>query len=405
VRSLTLAARRAVPLFLLLALSACQDPTGVGLGLIDDDTSLPNTRSIEATSAAFQSSETTTAGFANSGTPLQTRVLIGSVIDPIYGDVTARAYMDANLPSAGRPENFQDSTITAVALQLRLDDYTRVEGDTALYVYGDPTVSLPIEVREITSGWAPTDLAVDTKLPVGDVIATGTITPTDTTFTINLDPAWVTANASTIRAEDFVTTFEGFEVRIPDGTVAGAVRGLDATQSDMLVATSSDTLRFPINEILTSLDQGDAATTTDVLALRAGRADALAFDFDFAPVGISALARAELRLPVERSQIGGTAFIRPPAQQALLVGVVSDTERIQLSVLTLPSEGDVSTVGGAAFTAEIQDVLIGTRTYQRFEVSLQSNPVSLDLMPLIVAPPADQPRPRFTLTLVGQPVQ
>ncbi|GAB5535713.1 MAG: hypothetical protein Rubg2KO_19620 [Rubricoccaceae bacterium] len=405
VRSLTLAARRAAPLLLLLALSACQDPTGVGLGLIDDDTSQPNARSLAATSAALQSAETTTAGFASSGTPLQTRVLLGSVIDPIYGDATALAYMDVNLPTAGRPENFQDSTITAVALQLRLDDYTRVEGDTALYVYGDPTASLPIEIREITSGWAPTDLAVDATLPVGDIVATGTILPTDTTFTINLDPAWVTANADAIRADDFVTSFEGFEVRIPDGTVAGAVRGIDATLSAMLVATSLDTLRFPVNEVLTSLTQEDAAPSTDVLALRAGRASTLAFDFDFEPVGVAALARADVRFPVERSQTGGTAFVRPLASQALLVGVVSETERIQLSVLTMPSEGDVSTVGGSAFTAEIQDVLIGTRTYDRFEVTLQSNPVSLDLLPLIVNPPADQPGPRFTLTLVGQPVQ
>ena len=406
VRSLSMSACCAALLLFALTLAACQDPTGVGLGLIDDDTSQPSVQPIPASSASIETSETTTAGFAESGTPLQSRILIGSVVDPIFGDATARAYIDANLPTAGRPENFQDSTITAVAIQLRFDDHIRVEGDTTLYVYGDPTATLPVEVREISSSWAPTDLAVDATLPVEEVvIATGSITSTDTTFTLNLDPSWVAANVDKIRGEDFVTSFEGFEIRIPDGTVAGAVRGFDATASDLLVATARDTLRFPINEVLTSIEQGEAATSDNVLALRAGRAQAVAFEFDFSPVGISALARADVFLPIDRSQAGGTTFVRPLSSQALLVGLVSEDERIQLDVLRLRDQGDAATIGGSAFTAAIQDVLIGSRSFQTYQVSLPSNPVSLDLFPVIVAPAAGQSAPRFTLTLVGQPVQ
>ncbi|MEO0557007.1 MAG: hypothetical protein AAF170_02365 [Bacteroidota bacterium] len=405
-RSLNLAARFAAPLLLLLTLSACQDPTGVGLGLIDDDASQPNAQSVFATSASLQPAETTTAGFASSGAPVQSRVLIGSVVDPLYGDASARAYLDANLPGAGRPENFQDSTITAVALQLRFDTYISVDSDTSFYVYGDPAAELPVEIREITSGWAPTDLAVNATLPVGDaVLATGRILPTDTTVTINLDPAWVSANADKIRSTEFLTEFEGFEVRVPDATVSGGIRGFNVSLSDMLVATSQDTLEFPINEVLTSLNQEDAAPSTDLLAIRAGRASALAFEFDFAPIGVSALARADVRLPLDRSQAGGAAFVRPLARQALLTGIPSNSEQVQLSVLSIGSEGDVTSQGAAGFTAAIQDVLIGTQSYDRYDVTLQSNPVSLDVLPVIVAPPADQPGPRFTLTLVGQPVQ
>lgn len=402
-RSLSTAARSAAPLLLALALAACQDPTGVGLGLIDDETSQPRAESIYASSVDLQAAETTTAGFAQSGS--QTRVLIGSVVDPIYGDATATAYLDANLPTAGRPTNFQDSTITAVALQLRLDDYITVDSDTLFYVYGDPSASLPIEVREVTSSWAPTDLAPDAVLPTGNVIATGTISPTDTTFTLNLDATWVTANADKIRSAEFVTEFEGFEVRIPEGTNAGAIRGFDATVSNVLVATAADTLFFPVNEVLTSIVQGDAEASADVIALRAGRPQSLSLDFDFSPLGAAALARAETRLPIERSQTGGTTFIRPLARQALLVALNSDETRTQLDVFTLSADGDARTIGGSAFTGVIQEALIGARTFTRYEVTLQSNPVSLDVLPVIIAPADTTRAPRFTLTLVGQPVE
>ena len=412
-RSLSLAARCAAPL--LLALAACQDPTGVGIGLIDDDASAPATTPLDATAFAIRSVGTTTAGFAETGSPAQSRVLVGSVLDPIYGDASAVAYLDANLPAAGRPRNFQDSTITAVALRLRLDTYTTVDDDTLFYVYGDPAAALPIEVREVTASWSPIDLDVDATLATGAVIATGTVLPTDTTYTLNLDPAWVAANASTIRSEEFLTAFEGLEVRVPDGSLPGVVRGFSAQASDLLVATAADTLSFPINEVLTSLQQGDAAVSESILALRGGRAEALAFDVDFASIGARPLARAQLRFPLDRTQTGGTDFVRPLARRALLVGVSQDTLRSLLANIDITEDGEASTFVRAAsnqglqsgFTSVIQDVLIGSRSFDHFEILLRSditsaNPVSLDVLPIVVTPPASEMEgPRFLLTLIG----
>ena len=405
-RSLSTAARVAAPFLVALTLAACQEPTGVGLGLIDDDTSTPAARELPATSATLRSAATTTGGFAAGGTPAQSRVLVGSVVDAVYGDATAVGYLDASSPTAGRPTNFQDSTITAVALQLRFDDYDPVGPDTlAFYVYGDPTAPLPVEVREVTASWAPTDLAVDTTLPTGDVIATATISPADTTVTIDLAPSWVAANLDKIRSSDFVTAFEGFEVRVPDGTVAGAVRGFDATQSAVLVATPGDTLRFPVNEVLTSLAQGAPAATAGVLPLRAGRPEAVAFAFDFPSVGAVALARAELRLPLFRDGTGEAGFIRPLAREAILFGVAADSSRSQPVFLRVPPSGDALTTDVSLLTPFVQDVLIGTQQFDRYEVTLATNPVSLDVFPVYATPPAGQRAPRFVLTVVGQPVQ
>ena len=415
VRSLSLAARCAAPL--LFALAACQEPTGVGIGLIDDEASAPNATPVEATSLALRSASTTTAGFAENGSPAQSRVLVGSVLDPVYGDASAVAYLDANLPTAGRPQNFQDSTITAVALRLRLDTYATVDDDTLFYVYGDPSAALPIEVRQVTASWSPIDLDVDATLATGAVIATGTILPTDTTYTIDLDPAWVAANAATIRSEQFLTEFEGLEVRVPEGSLPGVVRGFSAAASDLLVATAGDTLSFPINEVLTSLQQGAPSASESVLALRGGRAEALAFDADFGPIGARPLARAQLRFPLDRSQTGGTTFVRPLARRALLVGVSQDTLRSVLANIDVLGDGEAGTFVRAAanqglqvgFTSVIQDVLIGSRAFDRYEVLLRSditsaNPVSLDVLPVVIAPPTSGMKaPRFVLTLIGNP--
>ena len=102
-------------------LSACQDPAGVGLGLIDEEQLDPSVRTVALSGLGTTPDTTIAIGIADGTNTdlLQTRVLVGSVVDPTYGDARARAYVDviqaANLPSDATAED-----VTA-AVQSRWD--------------------------------------------------------------------------------------------------------------------------------------------------------------------------------------------------------------------------------------------------------------------------------------------
>src|SRR5690606_12069496 len=120
-----------VPLLAAAAwLSACQDPSGVGLDLIDEEGTGPNVVVVAADSVGAGSEEDITGGFATSA-PFQTRLLVGAARDPLLGDVRADAYFDF-IPSTTVPEDFFDDPIVGAELRLFRD-----------YVYGDSTAALP----------------------------------------------------------------------------------------------------------------------------------------------------------------------------------------------------------------------------------------------------------------------
>ncbi|MAQ94635.1 MAG: hypothetical protein CMM84_14040 [Rhodothermaceae bacterium] len=378
-------------------LSACQDPAGVGLGLIDEEQLDPSVRTVALSGLGTTPDTTIAIGIADGTNTdlLQTRVLVGSVVDPTYGDARARAYVDviqaANLPSDATAED-----VTAAWLVL-----------TQNYVYGDTTTTLPLELRPITETWfADTDYARNRTLSTGDVLATTEVSVADSLRQFDLPASWVAANAATLVGDGFLDAFEGFAIDIPADYVPapGAVYGFStfaSTGSGLRVVVGEDTLVYPLSEVFSSVTSGTASTPpSTALPVRNNSGLAVGFEVDFSTIGASALARARLRLPLDESFAAEGPFVRPIPARSVLYGI-NDDGRVALAEV-LYVDGELSVTNTSILTPLVQRILLDPSTgFDRYEVLPSSGTTSLDILPIRLPSVGTTDLPRFTLTVVG----
>ncbi|HEX8299283.1 MAG TPA: hypothetical protein VF594_09010 [Rubricoccaceae bacterium] len=387
----------------LVALSACQDPSTVGLGLIDEDSPSPNVRVLTAATVDTVKYDLVTSGLADGSTPTQTRVLVGNVRDALYGDAASTAYVDALRPTL--PDGFDDRPITRVTLELRRE-----------YVYGDTTAAFPIELRQVQGAWSPTGLPPDTTLGTGDLLTTTTVSGTDSTVVFTLPAAWVAANDSLFSSSSFSSSFEGFELRPVVAAGAGAVFGFTATASNRIVsrrsvirvATARDTVAFPLSEVFSRITSGTPGLAPMGRRLvRAGSGTGIKLTFGFNDVLRLPLSQAVLRLPLDASLAGtdGT-FKRPLARLATVFArPATGAPQYLTNLRPAASSADLRTTVPAQLTQLVQGILLGQATFRQFEVRftdvLQTAAVSLDVLPVITDGSTPTTQPRLSLTVVS----
>ena len=402
----TALARPAAALLLVLAtaLSACQDPSGVGLGLIGDEVDDPNSRVAPADSAFFTERDEITYGFASgTSTPQQARVLVGELTDPTFGDARAIGYIDFRKSAT---EEFDEDRTIAEA-QIRLPRAA---------VYGDTTATLPIEIREVTGSWTPDDLEPDATLETGDLLDTQMVAVEDSVIALDLPQAFV-ADRDTLFRGSIDTNFEGFELRVPEGMgpMPGAVLGLAADRGTLRLVSAPytrdgevtrDTVSYPLVEVFTSLERGAPADVPDRRLLRDGAGEALGLRFDFSPFTQSPLANAALRLPIDRTLLASSGtFARPAFENVHVFAVVNDTTRVFLFERAVPEDDEVLTFRAGELTSAIQGLLLDLDRFSGFEISPPSTTLTLGALPVRVEPETtgDVRRPRMSLVLVGPP--
>lgn len=393
-----------------LALSACQDPAGVGLKLIDEEQADPSVRVVPLADLDTTAASAPAIGIAAANNALaQSRVLVGDVRDPAFGDASAVAYVDALQPAAAR--DLDAGEVRRVWLEM-----------PRTYAYGDTTTVLPVELRAIEGEWeASTGYPADTAFAVGPALATASLAAADTVARLDLPEAWVRANAATLVGDGFADAFEGFAVQTAAGFAAapGVVYGLDTFAQRgagiRLVTAEADTLVFPLSEVFSSISTGPpAAPPAEILTVRRGAGAGVRFTADLGDIGAVPLARGVLRLPLDPSYAEDGPFVRPLAPLATLVGVREAAgepdRRVRLGELGVTGGGDFAVLDTRALTAELQRVLADPTDggFDRYEVvpppAPLPNPASLDILPVLrTVPGADRPA-RFVLTLVGTPL-
>ncbi|WP_412063271.1 hypothetical protein [Rubrivirga sp. IMCC45206] len=387
----------------VLALAACQDPAGVGLGLIDEEQLDPNVRSIALDGLATFNDSTVAIGIADPSnqTLAQPRVLAGSVADPVFGDARAVAYVDFLQNSD--VEAADPADVTEVWLELRRS-----------YAYGDTTTALPLELRQIQGAdtWeADRDYPPDTLLAVGDVLSTTAVVAADSLRRFDLPAEWVSANAATLISGTFGDDFEGFALQVPADYQAapGVVFGFDtylSQGSGLRLVVAGDTVVFSLSEVFSSVTTAPPGAS-EVLPSRATSRAGVTFTASLADVGTTALARARLRLPILAGLAEEGAFVRPIAPVSFLFGVRGEGDarvRDFLGTVLYEEGADELTVNETnALTAAVQAALLDPAAagYDRYEVVVNPATASLDILPVLVPDSPDTVQPRLTLTLVG----
>ncbi|MEM6327957.1 MAG: hypothetical protein AAF791_12630 [Bacteroidota bacterium] len=392
----------------VLAFAACQDPSGVGLTLIGDETTDPNTRLV-ATDSLFASEQTEpTGGFADgSGSPVQTRLLFGAFTDDILGDTRATAYLDAR--NATGSSAFEERAVEQVQVEL-----------VRSIVYGDTLGTVPVEIREVTASWNPEGLPTDTTLTTGDLLATGTVSAQDSVVTLDLPQSFIDANDLAVgdSIPAFFQDFEGFQLTVPDGSMSNAVVGFNAAASHLVFIgeeydddgdTVRDTVRYDLVEVYTALARTEADEVTDRFLLRDGDSDVLGFRFNVDDLTSLPIANASIRIPIDRAAVETPdGFNRPLPTIVTLFAMLDDGTRAVVLEANVPASGDVITIQDRDLTVLMQSILLGRQSIQYLEIGHPPSPLGLSVLPILVEEeatptPGSLRRPRLSILTVGSP--
>lgn len=375
-----------------LTLTACQDPSGVGLELIGEEGTDPNVVIVAADEVRAQEQRDVTGGFATSS-PAQRTLLVGEVMDMLAGNTRAEGYFDF-IPTTSVPEGFLDSPILGAELRL-----------VRSYVYGDSMSTLPLVFYQIDETWSPADAPADTTFEVGAQLGAVTFPASDTLLTFDLPSNWISEFDTTIRSDSVISAIEGFQVRLSEGTMPNVVVGFEGPSSRLRLRTAQDTVDFPIAEIFSRIEREDPVSTPDgIRLLRDGSGEALAFTFPVDTLGTRAVASAALKLTIDTDVLDtGDGFTRPLPETLALYLRDQDDNRL---LVTTAERGDTNQFifTSSALTSLLQREVLGEAFVTQFEVGYLASPSTINVLPIIVGPepaPGDpDQRPRFALTLV-----
>lgn len=379
-----------------LFLAACQDPSGVGLGVIGEEGTDPNVSVVAVDMLELREQDDFTGGFARSLSPVQSRILVGAATDPLLGNASAFAYADF-IPPDVIPEGYLDRNIISATLRLVRN-----------YAYGDSTVTVPLQVYQMEEAWIPIGAPSDSSFAVGDLLVETMVTASDSVHTLSLPSSWVSTYNEILRSDSVATAIDGFQVRLPDGAVPGVVMGFDTAMSSLRVLTAQDTVDYPFFEVFTHVEREDAPPPPpNRFVLRGGVGETLSLAFSLEDFANLPIANATLRLTVDPQYLSEPGFGRSIPESLTLYGRTTDDNRLSIMNASFDEATNSFAFSSATLTAVIQETLVGDSIIESLELSVTASPASMSALPLIIGPePAEgeaDTRPRFALTIIPRP--
>ncbi len=309
--------RRFLPLVLFGALlvSACDDPSNVGLGLVGGEGGAPEIFRTPATPFVLDEDQHDIGG----GTAL---VLAGQVSDPLLGEMQADAYLDFGDPSAvgsGNLSRFRGATVRQAYLQM-----------PRRYLYGDTLSTVAFTLHDLADEFdqigLPTDADPDTAFSIGSLVTTFSYALPDSLVKVPLPASWVTANDTTLRSSIFPASFNGFRMQASGGN---AVIGFTPGTVRLFAVTDEDTVAYVANKSATLTRRVTEPTLPDgYVLIQDGFSNTYSFPLDSPPldqVKGNDLSRVALEIQTDPTLLAQTPpnFVRPTLSTLELLGADS----------------------------------------------------------------------------------
>lgn len=367
--------------FVFLGLTACEDPSNVGIGLIGGEGGEPVVATVQAETFEPIPMDDVTGDL--------NRVLSGAVDDPLFGMIAAAGYLDFG--AVALRDGFEDNPVTSARLRLRRD-----------YVYGDTTSQLTFTLRSMPQEWTATGASPDTTVEAGSVITEFTMTAADTLVDVALPQEWISANDAILRGSSFIENFHGFQVSASAGN---AVVGFSTSGTTLRAYTASDSAIFSVSKSLSTLRRtGDPTLPPDRIGMQdgIGPASKLVFDLAGEELQRSGVNRAVLRVSVDQELMEPETpgFVRPAINQLDLYGVTDAEEAIAIERASLDTTG-VFTFQSGELRRQFQQIILGERTFERFELRIPLSAVTINALTFYDTGVAERaPVALFTLTRV-----
>ncbi len=379
----------------VLLLSACEDPSNVGLGVIGESGGDPVRMELPPTAQRSEFEPTVTSNVRSSlgYTIGAARILTGSVVDPVFGTVVTKAYIDVARTSSGSTD-YESGALTSVELILAPN-----------YVYGDTMATTELVISEMGFDWPATNLPADTSLTVGAEIVRVEFPYPDSTITIAFPDDWILAHAADLLSVDIADRLDGFELSTTDPS---AVVGFNASSALFRITTSTGVGDLIVSKIFTHVERtGDGAIPAGRAVLQDGTGQGLGFDFNFAADSIqgSAISRVVIELMIDQETLGDTPehFVRPAPAQFDFLGIREDgtTQLLRSAVAGSESIRFVSTTaatGERTILRTVQRASAGNPDYVTYRVVISETQAAVNPI-LVFDSSADSDNPKAILTL------
>lgn len=377
-----------VLLGLLLVVSACDDPSQIGLDLVDSQSGETSVTTLATSYAAVDGTADITSGTSTAGA---FRALFGQVADPVAGSYNMTGFVDF-ISSSNVSSAFRAGTVSFADLEFNID-----------YVYGDTTQPVMISVYEIDADWPLVDARSDTSLSASSLITTASINPTKSVVNIPLPTSWVTANNSILKSTTFSDVFNGFALKATQG---GAVLGVHFSGSSMRASSvPGDTVNFSVSKVLSSSASlpGQSASNVHILRDGATKSFSMRFPIKTGEFSQSAIHRVVMRLNTEDvSSLYPAGFSRPGVTRVGLRAVALDNvTRLNVATADVQADGTI-TFDASALSNIVQSANLANSELDRFELYFPKESSSVDFLAIKKGLPATfGPRTVITYTPIN----
>ncbi len=370
----------------LLFLTACEDPSNVGIGLIDEQGGEPVSVVIPASTFENEPHDDETGGSA--------RILAGIVHDPALGTISAKGYIDFSIP-ASVPNGLRDNPVTRAELRLVNN-----------YVYGDTNATVTLRVFEMPAEWEDDGATADTSFTIGPQIHEFSFSARDSLVVVRLPSEWVTANDTTLRSTRFNTSFHGFHLA---PVSENAVVGFNGVNSVFRVVAGSDSVAYTLTKSTSTFERsGEPQLPENMLLIQdgLGPAAAITIDFEAADVLNHAINRSLFRLKADTTALASQTppgFHRPNLRLLELYAVNAAGQEAAIGNPYEMNEDGVFDISGSALTTLVQQILLNKINVTRFILRPPANRNTLD--PVFIAGLSDStsaPHVVLTVTTLDQ---
>ncbi len=338
----------ATALILLTAVSACDDPTNVGLDLAGGQTGEPFVRAIAPSTFETADVRDITGDAAT--------MLAGGVSNTLLGEFAAQSNIDMVSPTLSTA--FRTGPVTEAWIEL-----------APTTTFGDTVAEFDWIVSDITSPWTAFGATSDTLLAVGAEIIRSPANATQSSFRIDLGSAWIATNDTLVRGTAFNVLHDGFNISTNSNQVAF---GLSEANSRMRIISGGDTANFLVAQNLTTTQRiTPPALPTDRVLLQDGLGEGVKVGIDVSDPQIegSLISKGVLRIPADTTalQTFPSNVSVPGLQEVELLVVTAEDNRVPLQVGSI--NNGVVEFAGSTLQIVLQSMFDGEDTYSHFELS------------------------------------
>ena len=334
---------------ILLGLTACEDPSSVGLGLVGDEGGAPVVSTMPFSHVALAPEP----GLRdNTG-----QVLVGVVDDPTLGPFQATGYVDFQI-NTSQPEAYRNGVVDAAILRLE-----------NTYVYGDTLQEITLALHEALAEYSATGSTLDSLPPLGPEITRFSFLPTESVVSAPLPADWVAAHDATLRSTQFAAEFHGFQLVPVSGNAIVGFANVVASASDLRSIVGSDTVDFGAVKSITRFErEGDAPALPGRLVTQNGLGPRLHLNFDLTPFAGNAVNRANLRLRVDTLALAPAPnFVRPAVTEMSLYGITQDSVSVLLDVGSVDQNAFLD-FDSESFRSVVQALVLDAEPFDRYEL-------------------------------------